>query len=592
MKDKMNRIFSKTILKVAGITYLIIFIIYFAFIAADIRLDAGFISIRGWIPAVVIGFPVIVVVSCIYIRKIIKPGSLIAGYLILTVGVSGAIFGAGAIISAVTSQQGTGFLGYTGPQHDTTLIYDNDLDETYLIFDGRLLDERIDGRAYIFAGSEDGSVNLAVVYDEHQLIESVYCIKGGYVTRIENKVSDIWISNNDGFSLNGETAFVLSDHVLYSVGLPDGERNVVADGININTLSNTHLSRDGKGLLYVYKSNDPEDELYWVEQLYYYRDGKNIKIGNDLVPIAVSNNEEIYFYDREQKAFCYMAGSTREKKMIMKSDQIGRLLINKDQTQLLLYDRDEQNAYFIEKGRETSKVSGLPEFEAPIKPQGDGYFTGNINESYVNFTDRKGRKADDLKHCLYVCNNENREIWYLNGGSDPAMIASDVQSYRLSKDSKTFFYLKAGDLYRVRIGRGSAGERIASGVLYFEMAGNGNTVYYVSKEAKLFYIKGSGDAIEIADGVAGIAISQDDTLFYVTGGRSNSAFRLYSCTSEKDWKFIADKVFNYSINPTSDQKTYSVRISDHKFDVYAENYKGTFARLLEGVSISFSTYTN
>jgi len=508
-----------------------------------------------------------------------------AGYLILTVGVSGAIFGAGAIMGAVTGQQGLGVPGYTGPQHAITLIYDNALAETHIVFDGRLLDKRIEGRAHLLTKSENGAVGFAATSNEYGQNESFYCIKGGSVTHILSDARAIWVSNNESFPFNGEIVFLLSEGTLYRVGLPDGKRNAIIDHIGDLNI-NTRLSADGKGLLYSYKSDKTAEDFYQGYQMYYYRDGENIKIGNDLSPISVSNNGEFYFYDYEQKAFYYMSGPVSERKFVFDDSLVRLVARNEDQGQMLFYNMDEQQAFFVENAKKTMITGGLPESLIPIKPQSDMYFTGNTNTWYMDQIDpRRVKKANDLKQTLYF---SNRDIWYLKKDLSAFKIASEIVDFRLSNDSLTFFYVNEEGLYRIRPGRSLTSEKIVSDVYNFEISADGNTVYYVDRDRRLFYIKGSGDPVKITDHAGEITISQNDTLFFKE--RSDSATNppgLYSCTNEKDIKFIASDVYKLYINPNSDHNIFTVSTIGHEVDVYVENSKGVFERILKDVSTNF-----
>jgi len=64
-------------------------------------------------------------------------------------------------------------------------------------------------------------------------------------------------------------------------------------------------------------------------------------------------------------------------------------------------------------------------------------------------------------------------------------------------------------------------------------------------------------------------------------------FWLYSCTNEKDMKFIERDVHKLYINPNSDHNIFTVRIIDHEIDIYVENSKGVFERILKSVRVNF-----
>ena len=52
-------------------------------------------------------------------------------------------------------------------------------------------------------------------------------------------------------------------------------------------------------------------------------------------------------------------------------------------------------------------------------------------------------------------------------------------------------------------------------------------------------------------------------------------------------RFIASDVHKLYINPHSDHNIFTVRIIDHEIDIYVENSKGVFERILKSVRVNF-----
>ena len=91
----MKKIFSARIFAIALITYLLTFVVFVVGAVTD--KGGSFLDmpvVVGFLIAVLYGFPVIVLLTCIYILIKVRPMTLIIGYLILTVGVYGIVYGA------------------------------------------------------------------------------------------------------------------------------------------------------------------------------------------------------------------------------------------------------------------------------------------------------------------------------------------------------------------------------------------------------------------------------------------------------------------------------------------------------------------
>ena len=91
----MKKIFSAKIFVIALFTYLFTFIVFV--IAAMGDPGGSFLDmplVVGLIVAIRYGFPVIVIITIVYILVKVRPKTLLIGYLILTVGVFGVVYGA------------------------------------------------------------------------------------------------------------------------------------------------------------------------------------------------------------------------------------------------------------------------------------------------------------------------------------------------------------------------------------------------------------------------------------------------------------------------------------------------------------------
>ena len=477
-----------------------------------------------------------------------------------------------AIAAAVIILLASGVLGFlvSGPTQDSpnmrlTAVFDDDFEQTHLIYDGKSLDKRIEGRANISGMSEDGSVYLLTSYMTGSNYENeidVYYFKNGKVTRIGNEISNSWLSKD------GKTAYLFSDDSLYSMTLPDGEKKKIRGGLdNVYSLI---FSNDGMGVLYTGTNYEDGGSLY------YYRNGENTKIGDYLEPRHVSNKGEIYYYDSEREALYYMSGPEREKERVVNGNGVYITATNGNDTQMLVSTgtSDGNNrTYFVERGKENARVSGFKGPAHMLLPQGIGEF-----------------KDNDLRQNFFIDYNEgSQEIRYLNKNLETDRIASDVRDVRLSADTNILFYIRSGSLFKMNANRNSEPERIAREIVSYEISANGRMVYYLNEDDELYYKKGTADPIKITDDVKSIKIAKNETLYYLTDYSSrHGTGSLYTCKTEKDKKRIDDDVYSYQAYLYMDYTVYSTKISDDEYDIYAATSGGKFECVLEGINGSFS----
>ena len=482
------------------------------------------------------------------------------------------------------------------PQHYLETFYDPALDESWLLYDGKLLDGRVGSYIYSYLeGSEDGSVfllctrTLMAKEDEGQTFyldsSNLYYVNAmdGTVTCAEEYINYAFLSSD------GKSAFVQKDEMLFLIDFSSGERTTVMDGMVFNSpkayTSEWALSPDRKCFLYeAYNYANKKSELY-------YYNGQNNKIGENLDAVAVTEEEGIYFIDRQDSGLYFMGSPESERALVLSGEKIKLRLTNKDHTQLIVtvrngFDTSMHDIYFIEKGTEATMLSEY---------MGEDIWQVN------NIGDRDAPL--DFRDSVFLCYYENNNQYtnhYLTGNLDFELINSMVsRSQSLRDDGKTLFFLGgyrfhpadensgkgvSGDLTKLNVEDRSNFEILAEGVVAFSISSDLQMVYFINEYDELYYQNGNSVPVKIADDVDRMTISHDDYLFFLVDYDSeNNTGTLYACTDEKDKEIVADNI--YRLYSTSAYTIYFTKSDALNRDIYITTSGKEFTCILEDVQV-------
>ena len=469
----------------------------------------------------------------------------------------------------------TGTIGFSGlngngsTMKNLITIYDYSSETSYLIYDGKVLDKRLDGSVYDTAGSEDGSTWMIGCRIDHAV--DLYSLRGGAVDLI---ASDVGRFN---MSKTGNYALYLQDEALYHYDFSKGSKTRVIDGME--SIRYLGFSPDGKTCVYTASEDYTSDS-----ELYVYKNGKNIRIGESLEPIAISSNGGLYYYDGEREALYYtVVGSDKKTKIVSGSSYQYCYVTNYEQTQVIfvVYEngKDEGKAYFTEKGGEKTRIKGIDSNLSIIYPNAQYYsmYPGNY-------------KAHDLRKEIYQVYGSgyySSNICVLNKDMEAERLVKDVEDVWLSGDKKTLYYSKSDSLYHLRLDSDKGADRIARNINYFGISKDGETAYYINDDEELCYVKGEEEPVKIADDVDRLQLAGNGTIFFLADvSGKTGAGSLYSCKKGKDKQLISDEVYSFSMY--SDSCMYSVRLGRGEYDIYVGKEGKKISLELKEIDISYN----
>lgn len=441
-------------------------------------------------------------------------------------------------------------IGYIDPPvHWLQIINDWGTGQLHLIYDGEVLDARIDisrldmdGSGIRLMTNDDGSVYLIGFGNSY---ENIYCLYKGNLIQITDKAerSRYWLSRDGGI------AYIFQEGALYRYDLSVNERSKVR---NFDQISWFELSPDGRHALfneYSYATNPG---------LYYYHDGKITEIGSNYRTKAVTNQGGIYLYDIDEEGLFYMAGPKGEKTELLSGKEVDVLVRNFDNTQFIFYVRyenDRPKMFFIQEGdltahliteekmkkeyknilnssspAESTPATGASELPPPI---------GVIVPDNMPFSSR-AYALKNLKGMLYI-DNAQYSAWYLNENLEPELFSE--HGIMIANDGNTILYIKTNDLYLMHLDQSTEHMKIASNVdmSNLKISYDGSTVCFLNTNKELFYMSRNNEPVKIADDIYAFELSpKDNTVFFMGSGRM-----LYSFNDETGLEMVSDNVDQY-----------------------------------------------
>lgn len=440
-------------------------------------------------------------------------------------------------------------------------FYQSDEGKTYFVYDGTLLDDSVDKKVRSLAESLDGTICAARTSEK-----VLYLVTEDGVSKIADDVYRSVLSA-DGTAV----AYVDEDGVLrlYSVKKKTSKK-IADDAIFFYDTDDytctIEISPDGKSVAYTVYDEDGTGTAYL------YNDGKTVEIGEDYVPVCVSDSAKYtycYKEDSEDGTYDLYAVSAKGERTKIASD-IKRyyLYSNQDNTQLLFWSGD--NCYVTEKGGDKVKVTGMSS-AGSFYAIYDRYLSGNAWSSSSTVGQLQGHYYyDDENSLIYIDKDWNAEV-----------ISSNVSLACADDSGKTVFYLENGRLYKID-GAGAEAERLASDIFSFVCTSDGAAVYYIDSDGTLWYQKGTKSAQRIADDVESLTITHDDYALYLTDYNSNSGI-LYASKGGSSGSRIADDVYRIATISTVAYYYTDYDSSAGTYDLYAATKKTKFSRLLRDV---------
>ena len=425
-------------------------------------------------------------------KKLIIPAAAVAAVLVLVILVSiiGSIGG-----GAVTAK---------------TSYYALEVDGEYMLLrDDKIIEEGLED-LYIYTSSMDGSVAVYECDDE------LFVIRNGKSVSITDEYYEM------ALSVNGASLLVTDyDDVLTIYNTKNGEGTEIAEGVEWFC-----VSPDGKSVVYlVYDDGD------YITYLYKGKD--SIELGEDLIPIAVSNGAKvIYCIDDSKGSLCTVDAKGNTEK-IANDVYDDTFYMNEDHTQMIF--RADGKWYATVKGGEKIKLTSDYDFFI---------LTYQYTTSFVNDDlDMTTYPTADLRNCFVWLDDD---VVWMNNKWELTKAAKDVDEAYVSADGKTLVYLKDnGKLQKVTNKKLEKPVELAEDVWSFMTTSDCSKVYYINEDDELYFQKGTGKAKKIADDVDGGIVTIGDICLF------SSDEELYSSKNGGKKVKISDDIYDIAMTGTA-----------------------------------------
>ena len=394
-------------------------------------------------------------------KKLIIPAAAVAAVLVLVILIS--------VISAAGGKAVT-------PE---TSYYALNVDGEYtLLRDDKIIEEGMD-RIYMLTSSMDGSV---AVYESE---DELFAIQNGKTVSITDEWSDM------ALSVNGASLLVTDyDGVLSIYNTKNGDGTEIAEDVEWFC-----VSPDGKTVVYLV--NDDGDYI-----TYLYKGKNSIELGEDLIPVAVSNGAKvIYCIDDEKGSLCTVdtKGNTEKIAGDVYDDSF---FMNEDHTQMIF--QADGKWYATVKGGEKIKLTSDYNFRIMTYQYAASFEDYNI--------DMITYPTSDLRNCFVLVDGD---ISWMNNKWELTKAAKDVEATYVSADGKTLVFLKDnGKLMKVTSKKLDKPVELAEDIWSFMPTSDGSAVYYINDDDELFFQKGTGKAKKVSDDVDGGIVTPGDVFLF------------------------------------------------------------------------------
>lgn len=342
-------------------------------------------------------------------------------------------------------------------------------------------------------------------------------------------------------------------------------------------LSSFVISPDGNALAYITKQNDSESVAFYA-----YYDGKRVKIGENLIPVGISNKGKYIYYLSQEKDCLYVSNMNGEvKKLSANINPSGRYFFNSNMTQLI----------FSADGKWYLSVNGADKVKLT---ESDSDWLYSVAPQGCPRLSNAGRSENGPAY-IYPLKNltghyfqeYDGKLFYINEKNRPADVICERTNFaQLTDDESALFYTEQqGNRYiacKTENTEFSAIVQIAEGTSPFIFTSNGETVHYCDNENTLWYQRADEKPKHIADDVHYFTLSHDNYVLFITD-YSNSSGILYGCANGKDPQQILSDCFSVpTIYPTVSIIYANYDKASGTFDIYTADNGMNFEKIEEG----------
>ena len=336
----------------------------------------------------------------------------------------------------------------------------------------------------------------------------------------------------------------------YASGREEGELRIF-DGDKAQTISsefypsgNFCVSPDGKTVVY---TADYDGEEYTT---YIWNNGKSSELGENLIPIAVSNGGKLIYFGDNEKLYVQRGDN---KTRLTSAEDINIAYFNKDNSEILFGTYDK--TYLCVNGDERFSLDGS--LNSLLLPTG-------VNVAYSAGYQIVNANIGSFENVFYTTDSG---VYRITEDHESERAARANDAAMLADDGETIFYLNSGAVYSINgFDTSAQAKRIVDdSVSYFDISGNGNTIHYLTDEGELYYQKGDAEPklidYDLQSSSNQFAVhDQSNTVFYINDGE------LFSSKSGE----------KASIVSAVDDDNLTIVAGSMLISVYDENYEQAY----------------
>lgn len=442
--------------------------------------------------------------------------------------------------------------------------------------DEKILDIEMCGYSQKTCCSLNGNVWCVLSGDDN-----LFVLAGETVAEIAQNVNDCVLSvSGDGLAYTDERDTL----ILYSV--VTGEKTEVAQ--NVDKSNGFVISPDGKTVAYTVSNGSDSSTLY------VYSDGKEAQMGENRIPIGISNegNQIYYVVAPEGNLYApnslYVGDMQGASRLLAESQvMLDGIRFNFDQTELLF--ASDGNYYLSINGGAAVQLTsdGFPQMSLDmVTPRSSmgcntwNNFMGAIVYPVRNLSEHYYTEYPTSR-LLYL--DKEMRITELGEGKEAGCV-------RLSEDAGMLMYSlrteNGYDLYRAKTTEISAPERLAQDISYGLPSSNWNAVYYLDQNDTLWYKKEQENPKQIAQNVEFFNMTYDGYALFGTFGHTysdNNCGTLYSSKDGGEKQILfTDFLDCLYVYPTVTLVYTNYDKERRTQDIYAAVDGVDFAKIVEG----------
>lgn len=430
------------------------------------------------------------------------------------------------------------------PDKNLNLFYSSGLNGTIVTSDGLWNGEILEGKGvagvrYSFSGDSAAVVMSA---------GSTYSLY--YTDGKTQKLLTSEASNNYAVSADGNyVAYSDSSAELYIYNRADNKVTYLD-----NSVESFALAPSGKSMVYVKTEDDGK-------VLYLYADGTSSQIGDNYVPLGISDDRSLIYVLNSENALCVLNEAGNLTAKVCSDVATDSFYFSADMTNVVF--NDGEFTYISMHGQ--SKIRLIADVAAPLTEK-------------LFYTDSKntGAVCENLYETFYCsADGDYSTLYYINNNLEKTDVADNVKMYVVT-DKKSVVYLDSQyDIYKYKKGTNTLIHKDAYNI---QATSDGKYIYYIDSASELHCIK-NGRSTIIGRNIRKMYVTNTDKLLYI-----NRDGELFGTSGKKQGKKIDDSVYACLCNNSTAfyMKNYSAQSG--VFELYSSDGSFDFKLVCNNVS--------